>query len=137
MIMPVLLLGLAISAQVARYTRTALLEVMGSEYVTTARAKGLRPRRVLWRHGFRNALIPIITVVGLILPDLVAGAVITESLFGWQGMGQLAVTAAQGRDPALMMGVILVVALGVLFANILTDVLYAVADPRVRLGERA
>lgn len=137
MIMPVLLLSLAISAQVARYTRTALLEVMGSEYVTTARSKGLRSRRILWRHGFRNALIPIITVIGLILPDLVAGAVITESLFGWPGMGQLAVKAANGRDPALMMGVILVVATGVLLANILTDIVYAIADPRVRLGERA
>ena len=137
MVMPVLLLGLAISAQVARYTRTALLEVMGSEYVVTARSKGLRPRRVLWRHGFRNALIPIITVIGLILPDLVAGAVITESLFGWPGMGQLAVKAAEGRDPALMMGVILVIATGVLIANIITDIMYAIADPRVRLGERA
>lgn len=137
MVMPVTLLGLAIAAQVARYTRTALLETMGSEYVITARSKGLRPRRVLWRHGFRNALIPIITVIGLILPDLVAGAVITESLFGWPGMGQLAVKAAEGRDPALMMGVILVVATGVLVANIITDVAYAIADPRVRLGERA
>ena len=137
MIMPVLLLGFAMAAQVARYTRTALLEVMGSEYVVTARSKGLRPRRILWRHGFRNALIPIITVIGLILPDLVAGAVITESLFGWPGMGQLAVKAAEGRDPALMMGVILVIAIGVLLANILTDVAYAIADPRVRLGERA
>jgi len=137
MVMPVLLLGLAISAQVARYTRAALLEVMGSEYVVTARSKGLRPRRVLWRHGFRNALIPIITIIGLILPDLVAGAVITESLFGWPGMGQLAVKAAEGRDPALMMGVILVIATGVLVANIVTDIAYAIADPRVRLGERA
>lgn len=137
MVMPVLLLGLAMAAQVARYTRTALLEVMGSEYIVTARSKGLRSRRILWRHGFRNALIPIITVIGLILPDLVAGAVITESLFGWPGMGQLAVKAAAGRDPSLMMGVILVIAVGVLLANILTDVAYAYADPRVRLGERA
>jgi peptide/nickel transport system permease protein len=137
MIMPVALLGLAISAQVARYSRTALLEVMGSEYVMTARSKGLRPRRVLWRHAFRNALIPIITVVGLILPDLVAGAVITESLFGWPGMGSLAVDAARGRDAALMMGVILVVATAVLAANLITDICYAIADPRVRLGERA
>jgi len=137
MVMPVLLLSLAMAAQVARYTRTALLEVMGSEYIVTARSKGLRSRRILWRHGFRNALIPIITVIGLILPDLVAGAVITESLFGWPGMGQLAVKAAAGRDPSLMMGVILVIAVGVLLANILTDLAYAYADPRVRLGERA
>jgi peptide/nickel transport system permease protein len=137
MIMPVALLGLAMAAQVARYTRTALIEVMGSEYITTARAKGLRPWRVLRRHGLRNALIPIITVIGLILPDLVAGAVITEALFGWPGMGQLAVKAAAGRDAALMMGVILVVATSVLVANLVTDIGYAFADPRVRLGERA
>ena len=137
MIMPVLLLGLAIAAQVARYTRTALLEVMGSEYMVTARSKGLRPRRVLWRHGFRNALIPIITIVGPHpagprrgrghhgIPVRVAG----HGAAGGQG--------GRGRDPALMMGVILVVAIGVLIANIVTDVAYAIADPRVRLGERA
>jgi peptide/nickel transport system permease protein len=137
MIMPVALLSLAMSAQVARYTRTALIEIMGSEFITTARSKGLRPGRVLWRHALRNALIPIITVVGLILPELVAGAVITEALFGWPGMGQLAVKAAAGRDAALMMGVILVVAVAVLIANLITDIAYAFADPRVRLGERA
>ena len=81
--------------------------------MTTARSKGIRSRLVLLRHGFKNALIPIITIIGLTLPDLVAGAVITESLFGWPGMGQLAVKAATGRDFALMMGVILVVATGV------------------------
>jgi ABC-type dipeptide/oligopeptide/nickel transport system permease component len=80
--------------------------------MTTARAKGIRGRLVLLRHGFKNALIPIITIIGLTLPDLVAGAVITESLFGWPGMGQLAVKAATGRDFSLMMGVILVVATG-------------------------
>jgi peptide/nickel transport system permease protein len=136
LILPVTLLGLAIAAQTARYSRAALLETLGSEYVVTARSKGLRARRVLWTHAFRNALIPIITVVGLILPDLVAGAVITESLFGWPGMGSLAVDAARGRDAALMMGVILVIATAVLVANLITDIGYALADPRVRLGER-
>jgi peptide/nickel transport system permease protein len=137
MIMPVAILGLAMAAQIARYTRTSIIEVMGSEFIITARAKGLRPGRVLMRHGLRNALIPIITVVGLILPDLVAGAVIVEALFGWPGMGSLAVKAAAGRDAALMMGVILVVAFAVLAANLITDIAYAYADPRVRLGERA
>lgn len=137
MIMPVALLSLAIAAQVTRYTRASILEVMGSEFIVTARSKGLRDRQVLWHHGFRNALIPIITIVGLILPELVAGAVIVESLFGWPGMGQLVVKAASGRDPALMMGVILFIAVAVLLANIITDIAYAFADPRVRLGERA
>jgi len=136
MIMPVTLLAVNLAAQFARYTRASILEVLGSEFVTTARSKGLRATRVLWRHAFRNALIPIITVVGLTLPDLVAGAVITETLFGWQGMGQLAVKAAAGRDAALLMGVILVLATGVLVANLITDIAYAVADPRVRLGGR-
>jgi peptide/nickel transport system permease protein len=136
MVMPVALLSVGLAAQFARYTRASVLEVLGSEFVTTARSKGLHARTVLWRHAFRNALIPIITVIGLTLPDLVAGAVITETLFGWQGMGQLAVKAAAGRDASLLMGVILVVATGVLLANLITDVLYAVADPRVRLGER-
>lgn len=136
MVMPVSLLGLALSARVARYTRTSMLEIMSSDFITTARAKGVQPRPVIWRHGFRNALLPIITVVGLTLPDLVAGAVITEAIFGWAGMGQLAVKAAAGRDAALMMGVILVVAPAVLFSTILTDVAYAYADPRIRLERK-
>jgi peptide/nickel transport system permease protein len=86
------------------------------------------------RHAFRNSLIPIVTVIGLLLPELVAGAVITEQIFAWPGMGQLAVRAARDRDPALMMGVMLTVAVAVLATNILVDVLYARIDPRIRLG---
>ena len=137
MIMPVSLLGLALSARVARYTRTSMLEVMSSDFITAARAKGVRPRPVLWHHCLRNALLPIITVVGLTLPDLVAGAVITEAIFGWAGMGQLAVKAAAGRDAPLMMGVILVVAPAVLFSTIISDVAYAYADPRIQLDRKS
>ena len=137
LVMPVILLAVQLSAPLARYTRAAMLEVINADYVTTARSKGLRGRIVLIRHAFRNALIPIITIVGLSLPDLLAGAVVTESLFGWPGMGQLAVKAASGRDPALMMGVILVVATAVLVSNLITDILYGVVDPRVRLGGRS
>ena len=90
---------------------------------------------MLLRHAFSNALIPVVTVIGLTLPDLVAGAVVTETLFGWPGMGQLSVEAAASRDAALMMGVIIVVATGVLVCNLIVDVLYGVVDPRVRLGE--
>jgi len=136
LIMPVTLLALGLAAPLTRYTRASMLDVLEAEYVTTARSKGLRPRLVLLRHALRNALIPIVTIVGLGLPDLVAGAVITETLFGWPGMGQLAVYAASGRDPALMMGVILVVATGVLVSNLVVDILYGVVDPRVRLGGR-
>ena len=133
MVMPVLILGFAYAAQLMRYTRSSMLEVLDSEYVTTARAKGLRPRIVLIRHALRNALIPIITVLGLLLPDLVAGAIITEQVFSWPGMGLLAVRAASQRDPSLMMGIVLLIAIAVLVAGIVTDVAYTYADPRVRL----
>ena len=133
LILPASILGLANAAPLLRYTRSAMLEVLSSEYMTTARSKGLRSTTVLVRHGLRNALLPIVTIVGLLLPEMVAGAVITEQIFSWPGMGSLAVISAQDRDPALMMGVILVVATGVLASNILTDVMYAIVDPRVKL----
>ena len=134
---PAMVLGLSSAAPLMRYTRASMLDVLNSEYVTTARAKGLAPRLVVIRHAFRNSLIPIITVVGLLLPELVGGAVITEQIFAWPGMGQLAVRAASDRDTALMMGIVLVVGLAVLLTNILVDVLYATVDPRIRLGRSA
>ena len=134
LILPAMVLGLRAAAQLMRYTRAAMLEVLNSDYVVTARAKGLAPRTVIVRHAFRNSLIPIITVIGLLLPELVAGAVITEQIFAWPGMGQLAVRAAKDRDPALMMGVVLAVGTAVLLTNILVDVLYTRVDPRIRFG---
>jgi peptide/nickel transport system permease protein len=132
LVMPGLILGLAQAAQVARYTRSSMLEVMGSEYMTTARSKGLATRIVLVRHGLRNALIPIITLLAIFLPNLVAQAVITESVFNWPGLGQLSVKAASDRDPALMMGIVLLIGVSVLVASIIADFAYAVADPRIR-----
>ena len=134
LILPASVLGLGAAAPLLRYTRAAMLEVMNSDYVVTARSKGLTPPVVIMRHAFRNSLIPIITVVGLLLPDLVAGAVITEQIFSWPGMGQLAVQAASNRDPALMMGVVLVVGPAVVLTNLAVDVLYARIDPRIRFG---
>jgi len=136
MVMPVLILGFANAAPLMRYTRASMLEVLNSEFVTTARAKGLRGRVVLVRHALRNALIPIITVIGLLLPELVGGAIITEQVFSWPGMGLLAVRAASQRDPSLMMGIVLLVSIAVLTANILTDIVYTYADPRIRLVGR-
>jgi peptide/nickel transport system permease protein len=133
LILPAAVLGLASAAPLMRYTRAAMLDVLQSDYIVTARAKGLRADTVIVRHAFRNSLIPIITVIGLLLPELVAGAVITEQIFAWPGMGQLAVRAAKDRDPALMMGVVLVVGMAVLATNILVDILYAWVDPRIRL----
>lgn len=132
LLLPASILGFANAAPLMRYTRAGMLEVLRREYMTTARAKGLLPSVVLIRHALRNALLPIITVVGLLLPELVAGAVVTEQIFAWPGMGTLAVRAASDRDPASLMGVVLVVGVGVLLSNLLADITYAVADPRIR-----
>jgi peptide/nickel transport system permease protein len=135
--LPALVLGLSSAAPLLRYTRASMLDTLNSEFITTARAKGISPRTVTVRHAFRNSLIPIITIVGLLLPDLVAGAVITEQIFAWPGMGQLAVRAAQDRDVALMMGIVMVVGVAVLTINIVVDALYAYVDPRIRLGRES
>jgi peptide/nickel transport system permease protein len=132
LLMPMTVLGLAQTPQLLRYTRSSVLEVLRQEYVTTARAKGLPERLVLVRHTFRNALIPLITVVGLSLPNLLSGAVITEQIFQWPGMGSLAIRAVNGRDYPVLMGVVLITAVMVLLSNLLADILYGVADPRIR-----
>ena len=132
LILPATVLSIVNAAPLIRYTRASMLEVLNSEYVTTARSKGLVDRLVIGRHAFRNALIPIITIVALLIPEAIAGAVITEQIFAWNGMGQLAVKAAGARDPSLMMGIILLTGIAVLVANILADIGYAIADPRVR-----
>ena len=130
--LPALILGIGYVAILMRYTRSSMLEVLGSLYVTTAVAKGLPPRVVVARHAFRSALIPIITIIGLSLPELVGGAVIIETVFSWPGLGNMMVEAVQQRDTPMIMGLSLIVAVFVLMANLLTDVMYAVADPRVR-----
>jgi peptide/nickel transport system permease protein len=134
LILPALILGLANAAPLVRYTRTSMLEVLNSEYMTTARSKGLASRRVIVRHGLGNALIPIITLLAVLLPELVAGAVITETVFNWPGLGQLSVKAAYDRDPAMMMGVVLIVGIAVLVSSIVADFAYSVVDPRIRFG---
>ena len=131
-VMPAMILGLANAAQLMRYTRASMLDVLSSDYITTARAKGLTSRVVLVRQALRNALIPVITILAIVLPELIAGAVITETVFNWPGLGQLAVRAARDRDPALMMGVVLIVGTFTLVASILADFAYSIADPRIR-----
>ncbi|MGI5238999.1 ABC transporter permease [Dactylosporangium sp. CA-139066] len=133
MALPGSVLAIGVAAPLIRYTRASMLDVLSSEYIVTARAKGLRPGRVLLAHAFRNALLPIITVIGLTLPEMVAGAVIVEQVFGWPGMGQLAVRAAGNRDVSLMMGIVVVIAVSVVVTNLLADLAYVRADPRVRL----
>ena len=126
-------LGLVGAAATARYQRAALLEVIGQDYVRTARAKGLSERRVLLVHALRNALLPFITLFGLAFPFLLTGAVLIETIFAWPGMGRLSVMAIGYRDYPVVTAVALVASTMVVLGNLLADVLYAVADPRVRV----
>jgi peptide/nickel transport system permease protein len=132
LILPSLVLSLNYIATFMRYTRFSMLEVVRADYVTTARAKGLRSPAITWRHIVPNAILPVITVVGLSVPGLVVGAVFTETIFSWPGMGTLYLQAVTGRDVPLLMGMNLVIALFVLTANIVTDLAYAIVDPRIR-----
>lgn len=133
MILPTFVLGIGAAAATARYQRSSLLEVLGQDYIRTARAKGLDENTVIWKHAMRNALIPIITLFGLSLPFLVSGAVIVETIFSWPGMGSEAIKAIRGRDVFVVSGITLIGTTMVILGNLLADVLYAVVDPRVRL----
>jgi peptide/nickel transport system permease protein len=133
LILPAVVLATVNLAQIARYTRSSMLEVLNSDYLRTARAKGLKERVVLNRHALRNALIPIVTVVGLMIPRLVSGVAITESVFTWPGMGSLAVDSAVQRDYPVVMGITLMVSVLVVVTNFITDVSYLILDPRVKL----
>jgi len=132
-VLPAATLGAALAAILTRMVRGAMIEELSSDYVRTARAKGLPARAVLFRHAFRNALIPIITILGLQFGTLLAGAIVTESIFAWPGIGRLTVQAISSRDYPLLQGCILLIAVSYVFVNLLTDLLYAVVDPRVRL----
>ena len=133
-ILPAATLGAALAAILTRMVRGSMLEELSSDYVRTARAKGISTRAVLFRHAFRNALIPIITILGLQFGTLLAGTIVTETIFSWPGIGRLTVQAISARDYPLLQGCILVIAVSYVLVNLLTDVLYAVIDPRVRLS---
>lgn len=130
--LPALILGFGYMAIFLRYTRAAMLDVIHLDYITTARSKGLSGAVVLSRHAFRNALIPIITLIGLSVPEVVGAAVVTETVFTWPGLGLMMVEGIQDRDFLLIMGITMVLATAVLLANLLTDVAYGYADPRIR-----
>lgn len=132
MILPVFVLGVASAAATGRYMRGSLLEVINQDYIRTARAKGLSEFLVIGKHALRNALIPIITLLGLSLPFLLGGAVIVETVFAWPGMGKLTVDAIFARDYPLIIGCTLVSGVMVIVGNLLADILYAVVDPRIR-----
>ncbi len=133
-ILPTVTLGVALAATTMRQTRSQMLEVLGEDYVRTARAKGLAEGPVTYRHALRNALIPVITVVGLQLGRLLGGTVIIEQIFQWPGIGQLIVRAIDTRDYVLVQGAVLVLAFFFIMANLAVDLLYAVVDPRLRHG---
>jgi peptide/nickel transport system permease protein len=132
--LPALILGFGYMAIFMRYTRASMLEVINAEYMTTARSKGLAASTVLWRHAFRNGLIPIITLIGLSIPEVVGAAVVTESVFSWPGLGLMLTEAVSQRDFLLIMGITILLATVVLLANLIADVAYGVADPRIRYG---
>jgi peptide/nickel transport system permease protein len=133
LIMPITALVIPQVAAWLFYIRSNMLEVIRQDYVRTAQAKGLGSKAVLYRHAFRNALIPLVTLLGLSLPDLFAGALIVENIFAYPGMGRLAITAIDDKDHTLVMGITLVFAFLVIVGNLLADLLYAVVDPRIRL----
>jgi peptide/nickel transport system permease protein len=134
MIMPVTVLVLVSVAGWSRYVRSSMLEVLRQDYVRTARSKGVRERRVIVRHAMRNALIPFITIVVFALPGAFGGAVITETVFNWPGMGRLFVDALGRNDYPVTMAILLISAVLTVLATLLSDVLYTVVDPRIRVS---
>ncbi|MEV4898131.1 ABC transporter permease [Nonomuraea sp. NPDC055795] len=134
LVLPAAILGLSIAGPFTRYVRAGLLAELGADYVRTAEAKGAGPGRVLLRHALRNALIPLITVVMIYVPQLLAGAVALEQVFAWPGMGQLAVSSIGQLDHPVVIGFAMFIAVLVLICNLAADLLYAVADPRISLS---
>jgi peptide/nickel transport system permease protein len=132
LIMPAIVLATANIAQLARYTRSAMVTVLNEDYIRTARSKGLGEQVILYRHALRNAMIPVLTAAGLLVPRLVGGAAVTETVFAWPGMGSLAVRSAFARDYPTIMGITLVVSLVVIVTTLIVDLLYVYADPRIR-----
>ncbi|MBA4800066.1 MAG: ABC transporter permease [Rhizobiales bacterium] len=130
--LPAITLGVAMAASTMRMTRAAMLDVLNADYIRTARAKGLPFRRVVWKHALRNALIPVTTLVGLQLGQLMGGVVVTETVFAWPGIGKLTVDAIFARDYPVVQGAILASAVLFVFINLATDLLYATLDPRLR-----
>lgn len=134
LILPVFVLAMANLAELTRYTRSGMINVLGEEYIRTARAKGLAQKSVILGHAVRNAVIPVVTIIGVLLPRAVSGAAITEAVFSWPGMGSLAVEAATTRDYPVVLGTTLTVATVVVFSSLITDLAYGYLDPRIRVG---
>ena len=131
-LMPTAALSAFFLASLVRYTRSAMLDVLGQDYMRTARAKGLSERSVVFKHGLRNALIPVVTVIGLQIGTLLAGAVLTETLFSWPGVGKWLIDAIGRRDYPVVQGGILLIATLVIVVNLIVDLMYGVLNPRIR-----
>jgi ABC-type dipeptide/oligopeptide/nickel transport system permease component len=134
LVLPTLALGLPSAAVYSRFVRSAMIEVASMDYIRTARAKGLAQPTIVRRHALRNAMLPLVTVLGVQFGRLLGGAVVIESIFAWPGMGRLALDAIRGRDYVVFQGVILLLVLAAVLINLLTDLLYGVLDPRIRLS---
>lgn len=132
LVLPALTMGGALAAILTRMVRTSMLEELGQDYIRTARAKGLSERTVVYRHALRNAMIPVLTVIGLQFGALLAGAIVTETIFSWPGIGRLTIQAISNRDYYLVQGCILAIGLTYVAVNFVTDLLYSVANPRIR-----
>lgn len=132
LVLPAVTMGSALAAILTRMVRTSMLEELGQDYIRTARAKGLPERTVVYRHALRNAMLPVLTVLGLQFGALLAGAIVTEKIFSWPGIGRLTIDAIGNRDYFLVQGCILAIGLTYVLVNFLTDILYSVANPRIR-----
>ena len=134
MVLPVTVLAVSLAGSNIRYIRSSFLEILQQDYLRTARAKGIGYKRVIWKHAMRNALLPIVTVIGMQIPMLFGGAVIIEQVFSWPGLGLMTMTAIMGRDYPVIMGVCLLSAVVVLVSNLITDILSALVDPTIQLN---
>lgn len=136
LILPAITLGTALAAILTRMTRSSMLEILHDDYITTARSKGMRESIVIFKHALRNALIPVITIIGFQVGALLSGALITETVFAWPGLGRLTIKAIQTRDYPLVQGCVLVISLSYVFVNLITDLTYAWVDPRIRFEKK-
>ena len=132
LLLPAITLGSSMAAILTRMIRSSLLDILKEEYIKTARAKGLSEQIILFKHALRNALLPVVTILGLQFGSLLAGSIITETIFSWPGIGRLTIQAIISRDYALVQGCVMIIALGYVFINLLTDLLYVWIDPRIK-----
>jgi len=135
LVLPALTLGTALAAILSRMIRASLLEVLNEDYIRAANARGLLPSSIIWKHALKNAALPVVTILGMQLGALLAGAVITETVFSWPGIGQLTIDAIQKRDYPVIQSCVLLISLCYVIVNLFTDLVYACLDPRINLSE--